>query len=182
MNISCKRSSDIVTKKIIYKANRCAINLKNEVTKVKFDNFEKDKQKNEDTPKDSSPTPIKCVASKLAKVENKEFIDLTSTQEIFQDTDTYKTYGKRHRNELEIRETKKFKTSEGGFTHKVIYVYDNEEKCVIGFNCFLEEDMKRKDLPEDVNQEEDDCPTSLTQINYCKDFLEKELEDAIMNA
>lgn len=168
MNKIAARVYDLPTKKVIYKAKR------EKDFQISQENV---KEKSKEIQGNSSPTPIKQQIIFGRQGGERKNKDLATTQDIFSDTETEKTHGKRHRVFVEIRETKKFKSNTTEVKQTSIFLYDSDTKVLTNFPCFRETFQ----FSDPVEQEEDDCLTSGSQIQYCKEFLEKELEEAILH-
>ena len=177
MNRFCLQAKDTSTKKTIYKAKRTSLSTFSVLSKVS-ENVDKEKIKNNEK-LTNSPTPVKCGKNNFDyKFEN---LESSLTQDAFLPKD-FKSYGKRERNEIEIRETKKYKTSNGPEKQKFLFLVDDEEKNPVGFKCFFETEIIDNLFFEKPEQDEDDCATSSSQIQYCKEYLDKELQNAINDA
>lgn len=169
---------DINAKKTIYKVKRFNITSSDQKTQILLRN-RPESPKSQGTCIYNSPTPVKKTA--YAEInQNTQELESKSTQKGY--LDIYKTHGKRQRQDFEIRDSKKFKSCFGDVVQKVIYMLDSETKESVPFNCFLEDQIIENFEGLELEQPEDDCKTTSSQIQYCKDFLNKELEAAIINA
>lgn len=158
------------TPKKIYRAAR--------VSGSKTQKIEKKVTKGEKVVSNFSPTPVKFTNLK----DDKELNSDPPTQEIKPEQD-FQVYGKRKPDFEIINRLKYFKKSEGSMLgQKVICLLNLETQQYENFKFYMEDEIIQSEVDLSIEQISEDYPTSFTQIGHCKEFLEKELENAILNA
>lgn len=146
-------------------------------SELKTQKIEEIKEKPKTVRSEFSPTP-----KKIDFPSKTELSDEQPTQELYPDKDL-QVYGKRKPEFEVVNRLKYFKRSDSKVIgQNVICFYDPEVERIEYFDVFREDEIIESEVDLKIEQISEDYATSLTQIVRCKEFLEKELENAILNA